>query len=185
MIAEMRVCSRIHFEKLNRGNFNRCSLDHFRRHQKVQECWRKVAGKWELQPISFTEEWDLERCREIAADLEQHMEKDQTAFGVFDSEDLIGFITISHNFFGDMAKYAELVCFQISEPYRNMGLGRSLFYMACEEARELGAEKLYISAHSSRETQEAYRAFGCVPAKEINLQLAEEEPYDVPLEYSL
>ena len=33
--------------------------------------------------------------------------------------------------------------------------------MACEEARRLGADKLYISAHSSKESQAAYRALGC------------------------
>lgn len=59
------------------------------------------------------------------------------------------------------------------------------FYQACEEARRLGADKLYISAHSSKENQAAYKALGCVHAKEINPKLAEEEPCDVQLEYVL
>ena len=57
--------------------------------------------------------------------------------------------------------------------------------MACEEARLLGADKLYISAHSSKESQAAYRAFGCTPAEEINANLVAEEPFDVQLEYRL
>jgi len=44
---------------------------------------------------------------------------------------------------------------------------------------------LYISAHSSKENQAAYKALGCVHAKEINPKLAEEEPCDVQLEYVL
>ena len=46
-------------------------------------------------------------------------------------------------------------------------------------------DKLYISAHSSKESQAAYKAIGCVHAEEINQKLAEEEPCDVQLEYVL
>ena len=65
------------------------------------------------------------------------------------------------------------------------GIGKTVFYQACEEARRLGADKLCISAHSSKESQAAYKALGCVHAKEINPKLAEEEPCDVQLEYVL
>ena len=61
----------------------------------------------------------------------------------------------------------------------------TIHYKACEEAKRLGADKLYISAHSSKESQAAYKAIGCVHAKEINQKLAEEEPCDVQLEYIL
>ena len=57
--------------------------------------------------------------------------------------------------------------------------------MACEEARRLGADKLYISAHSSKESQAAYRALGCTPAEEVNEGLAAAEPFDVQMEYRL
>lgn len=42
------------------------------------------------------------------------MEKDQTTIGVFDGEEVIGFITVSHSIFGNTAKYVELVYFQVS-----------------------------------------------------------------------
>ena len=113
------------------------------------------------------------------------MENDQTAIGAFDGEEVIGFITVSHSIFGNTAKYVELVCFQVSEPYRGKKIGKTLFYKACEEAKRLGADKLYISAHSSKESQAAYKAIGCVHAEEINQKLAEEEPCDVQLEYIL
>ena len=54
-----------------------------------------------------------------------------------------------------------------------------------EEAKQSGADKMYISAHSSKESQAAYKALGCVHAIEINRKLAEEEPCDVQLEYVL
>lgn len=55
------------------------------------------------------------------------MEKDQTTIGVFDGEAVIGFITVSHSIFGNTAKYVELVYFQVSEPYRGMGIGKHFF----------------------------------------------------------
>lgn len=175
----------IHYQHLDSKNFGIHSLDHFVRHQQVNECWREVEGEWRPVPIAFEENWSVEQCREIAADVVLHMEKDQTALGAFDGEEVIGFITVSHNMFGSTAKYVELVCFQVSEPYRRRKIGKTLFLQACEEARRLGADKLYISAHSSRESQAAYKALGCVPAEEINQRLAEKEPCDVQLEYDL
>ena len=77
------------------------------------------------------------------------MNLDQTGFGAFIGERIVGFATVSHHIFGVKARYAELVCFQISEEYRRQGIGRKLFSMVCEEALRLGAEKLYISSHSS------------------------------------
>lgn len=173
------------FARLTRENFDSHSLDAFRRHQSISQVWRRVEGQWQLVPMDFEENWDLETCREIAADVEAHMEADQSAFGCFHGPRLVGFVTVSHNAFGKTARYLELVCFQVSEEYRGQGIGRTLFTMATEEARALGAEKLYISAHSSRETQATYKALGCVHAREINETLAAEEPFDVQLEYVL
>lgn len=175
----------LRFARLTEENFDSHSLDDFHRHQTVFQVWRRLEGKWQLVPLVFEENWDLETCREIAADVAAHMHTDQTAFGCFDGSRLVGFVTVSHNTFGKTARYLELVCFQVSEEYRGQGIGRTLFAMAAEEARTLGAEKLYISAHASRETQEAYKALGCVYTREINETLAAEEPFDVQLEYVL
>ncbi|MBR3515638.1 MAG: GNAT family N-acetyltransferase, partial [Lachnospiraceae bacterium] len=100
-------------------------------------------------------------------------------------ERIIGFATISHDIFGETANYVELVCFQVSEDYRRRGIGKKLFTMICEEAMQLGADKLYISAHSSKESQAAYKALGCVHAEEIIPWIADEEPFDVQMEYVL
>ena len=120
-----------------------------------------------------------------AEDVVHHINLDQTGLGAFDGERIIGFATVSHRIFGTVARYMQLVCFQVSEEYRHQGIGRKLFSMACEEARRLGAEKLYISAHSSKESQAAYRALGCSFAEEINEELAAAEPFDVQMEYRL
>ena len=173
------------YKRLDSNNFTRNSLDGFIRHQTVIECWRKIGGVWKLVPNAYEENWSQEQCREIAEDVVHHINLDQTGFGAFDGERIIGFATLSHQLFGAAARYVQLVCFQISEEYRRQGIGKKLFSMACEEARRLGADKLYISAHSSKESQAAYRALGCMPAEEVNEGLAAAEPFDVQMEYRL
>lgn len=175
----------IRYEKLNKSNFNAYSLDNFVRRQQVTECWRKVEGAWQLQPNVFVDDWSLEQRREIATDVALHMEDDQTAFGAFDGNNLVGFATLSHVFFGQTATCLELVCFQVSEPYRGKGIGKNLFSQICNRAKDLGAQKLYISGHSAKESQSVYKALGCVHAVEINQQIADGEPFDVQLECDL
>ena len=175
----------IQYKKLDADCFNAHSLDSFVRHQTVTECLRKVDDKWVLVPNPFVENWTTEQCRETAENIEQHMNSDQTGFGAFDGERIVGFATVSHHIFGETANYVELVCFQVSEEYRRRGIGRKLFTMICEEALRLGADKLYISGHSSKESQAAYAALGCKHAEDINRILEEKEPFDVQLEYRL
>ncbi|MGN1415408.1 MAG: GNAT family N-acetyltransferase [Oscillospiraceae bacterium] len=175
----------IGYSKLTENNFNEHSLDGFVRHQEVKECWRRVNGEWTLQPIEFTENWDSDELREKAADIVGLIGGKGFAYGAFSDNDIVGFITVSNSFFGSRMQYAELVNFQVSEPYRGQGIGRRLFGLACEEARSIGAQKLYISAHSSKESQAAYHKLGCTEAEEINKQSAEKEPCDVQMEYKL
>ena len=179
------IGSKYQYKQLDNHNFTGHSLDDFVRRQKVTECWRKTGGEWKLVPNIYEENWSQVQCREIAEDVVHHINLDQTGFGAFDGERIIGFATVSHRIFGAAARYVQLVCFQISEEYRRQGIGKKLFSMVCEEARRLGADKLYISAHSSKESQAAYRALGCTPAEEVNEGLAAAEPFDIQMEYRL
>ncbi len=173
------------YRRLDNNNFTGRSLDDYVRHQTVTECWRKTGNGWKLVPNVYEQNWSQTECREIAQEVASGINLDQTSFGAFDGGRIIGFATVSHRVFGAAAKYVQLVCLQVSEEYRRQGVGRKLFSMACEEARRLGAEKLYISANSSKESQAAYRALGCGFAEEINAELAAAEPFDVQMEYRL
>ncbi len=175
----------IRIERLTEDHFHLHSLDNFIRHQIVKECWRKVDGQWVLLPIAFVEEWSLEKCREEAAEIIRHQHGKMIDYGAFQGENLLGYITIGTERIGTENQYVQLAAFQVSEPFRGRGVGRKLFEKAIETAKEYGAKKLYISAHSSKESQAAYQALGYVHAVEIIPWIAEEEPYDVPLEYPL
>ena len=177
--------SKIKIIKLPDPRFNEYSLDHFIRHQAVSECWRKIDGEWKLLPIAFTEDWGLEKCREEAAGIIDRINRDLIAFAAVENDRIAGYITVVTTRIGSRKQYLQLEAFEVSEPYRGRGIGKQLFTNVCKNAKEMGAEKLYISAHSSRESLAAYMALGCVHAQEIIHCIADKEPCDVQLEYVL
>ena len=174
----------IEIRQLTRDNFHADSLDGFIRHQEVTECWRCVDGEWQLLPIAFTEDWDLPRLHDEAADLLRTIDEGKPVIGAFDGVKVVGYAQLGERL-GSRGQYIELVGFHVSEPYRRQGIGCRLFSAICESARAAGADKLYISAHSSKESQAAYHALGCVYAEEIDSIRAANEPCDVQMEYDL
>ena len=149
------------YKRLDNNNFTGNSLDDFVRHQTVTECWRKIDNDWKLVPNVYEENWSQVQCREIAEDVVHNINLDQTGFGAFDGERIIGFATVSHCVFGVTARYVQLVCLQISEDYRCQGIGRRLFSLACEEAqrhrRHTGHLAVRLRRRSMRDWQQRSR----------------------------
>ena len=54
--------------------------------------------------------------------------------------------------------------------------------LAKKWAKQKGAKKLYISAHSAVESQAFYKSMGCVEAEVYNQKHVEDEPYDCQLD---
>lgn len=171
---------------LTQNNFNEDSLDDFLRYQEVKECWRKNSeNEYVLVPIEYVEDWDLNKRRSVAREILQRIESNGFAYGAFCEGKVVGYILVSNEFFGSSHQYVELLLYHVSEPYRRCGIGKELFKLACNTAREIGAKKLYISAHSSKESQAAYRKLGCIEAVEVNQAIADNEPCDVQMEFVL
>lgn len=160
-------------------------LKDFNRYQEVKRCWRKENGKWVLKDIPFTEQWDDVKKADKIASFIWCIEHNGYVYGAFEKNHLIGFGTIESEFFGHNKEYIQLGMLHASYEHRNKGIGKRLFIALAEKARQIGAKKLYISAHSSEESQAFYKAIGCIEAIEINQTLAEEEPCDCQLEYVL
>lgn len=175
----------VEYGRITKENFTKYSLDTFIRHQQVQEVWRFIDGQWKLVPCRFTEDWSIDRRREVAEEILEGVENQGYAYAAWEKNRVVGYSYISPEPLGSAGQYMELRLFHISEPFRGMGIGRRLFEMAAEEAKRNGARKLYISAHSSRESQAAYRKLGCVHAQEVVEVIAQAEPFDVQMEYCL
>ena len=98
---------------------------------------------------------------------------------------LVGFANVENTPLGSRKQYLELRYIHVSREYRGQGLGRQLFRLCCEGARQRRAEKLYIGAHPAVETQAFYAALGCVLAEEVVPEILALEPRDLQLEYIL
>ena len=106
-------------------------------------------------------------------------------YAAFYDGKLKGFVSVESEMFGGKQGYCDLSSIHISEDMRRKGIGRTLFLAAKEWAKQKGAKKLYISAHSAVESQAFYKSMGCVEAEVYNQKHVEDEPYDCQLECSL
>lgn len=177
----------LHFEihELKEDDLRKSLFDSFNRHQIVTECWRRENGAWVLKPIAFVEEWNRSDLEVFREGLRETIRSGGTAFGAFAAEHLIGIASLKNKFFGTDCRYLELKELHVSFEWRGRGIGRKLFHRICEAARKRGADRLYISAHSSKESQAFYRAMGCREAEEYNPVIAAAEPCDCQLEFDL
>lgn len=157
----------------------------FQRHQTVSKCWRKIDDKWCIKNVPFTDDWNKEDYCELIACLNSTLAKGGVVFGAFVNGMLKGFASVERALFGENREYLDLSSIHVSEDMRGKGIGKGLFQLSKDWAKKHGAQKLYISAHSSVESQAFYRGMGCVEASEYNKAHVEKEPCDCQLECQL
>lgn len=157
----------------------------YNRYQKVSRCWRKEKDGWALKDIPFIENWSIDDLNHLVSCLKQTVLGGGVVIGAFDDDRLVGFSSLESGLFGDKCEYLQLSNLHVSSESRSMSIGKALFGLSAEKAREMGAKKLYMSAHSSEETQAFYKAMGCTEALEYNRRLTDLEPCDCQLEYAL
>jgi N-acetylglutamate synthase-like GNAT family acetyltransferase len=155
---------------------------HFKRHQVVTKCWRKIEGKWCIRDIAFVDDFTEQDYTVLIVCLKETVELGGMVYGAFSENKLKGFVSIEPDLFGKNREYLDLSSIHVSEDMRGKGIGKELFNLAKLWAKEHGARKLYISAHSAVESQAFYHSMGCVEAQEYNPTHVEKEPYDCQLE---
>lgn len=175
----------IRFERLTLENFGEHSLDEFKRHQVCNKWIRKNEDKFFILEKVFVEDWYISKLRDIAKGEIHAIESGDISYGAFHEDRVVGFARICTEQFGSNNQYMELKMIHVSEDFRGMGIGRKLFKIIADNAKEMGALKLYISAHSSVESQAFYKSLGCTEALEIDEIIQSNEPYDVQMEYIL
>ncbi|MEG1257210.1 GNAT family N-acetyltransferase [Clostridium sp.] len=171
--------------KLQTKEINRQLFEKFERHQKVTKCWRKIYGEWILKDVPFIDKWSEEDYNQLIEGLKNTLKTDGIVYGAFSNDTLKGFVGVENGFIGKNQEYFDLSNIHVSEDMRGNGVGKRLFQMAAQWAKTHGAKKLYISAHSSVESQAFYKAMGCTEALEYNQKHVEKEPCDCQLEYAL
>ena len=103
----------------------------------------------------------------------------------FKEDTLIGYATVDKELIGKQEKYVLLDQLFVSQNQRGNGIGKALFMLCAKQAKEYGAEKLFLCAGSAENTIAFYHKRGCVAAAEKNEKLYEEDPRDIQLEYPL
>lgn len=144
------------YMKLEEDDIQQNFLTGFNRYQNVKKCWRKENGNWILKDIAFIEQWDDKEKSNVIKDLRRIISEGGAVYGAFESDRLVGFSAIEGELIGSRKQYTVLHYIYTSHDYRGNGIGKMLFVKACEFAVALGAKKLYISAHSSEESQAFY-----------------------------
>ena len=175
----------ISYKILHTKDMNRSLFDHLIRHQTVIKCWRREHGSWIIRDDPFTDDWSEDDYRQLISHLKSLLCSTGFVCGAFYQNTLKGFVSVDAKWLGGYGEYLDLTNLHVSEDMRRMGIGRTLFLAAAEWAKEKGAKKLYLSAHSAAESQAFYRSIGCVDARIYSRKHVEDEPYDCQMEYTL
>ncbi len=154
----------------------------FIRHQTVTKCWRKENGRWLIKDAPFIDDWSEADYQILTECLKNTAASGGFVYAAFWDNSLKGFASVEPGLFGGVHRYLDLSSIHISEEMRGRGIGRTLFLAAKKWAKEHGARKLYIFAHSAVESQAFYKAMGCVEAKLYHPAHVEKEPFDCQLE---
>lgn len=172
----------IQYRKIEPDEINRALFKDFIRRQVVTGCWRHEAGAWVIKDDPFIDDWSEEDYRVLIDCLRRTLLEGGFVFGAFSDGCLKGFAAVTSGLFGGENRYLDLASIHVSEDMRGQGAGKALFLAAKDWARQNGAKKLYISAHSAVESQAFYKAMGCVEAAWYHQGHVAEEPYDCQLE---
>lgn len=175
----------IQYRRLQEQEINRALFKDFIRHQTVTDCWRRENGAWCIKSAPFTDDWSEEDYRILVQCLKHTAATGGFVSAAFSDHCLKGFVSVESSLFGGEQKYLDLTSIHVSEDMRGMGIGKALFLSAKEWAKNMGAGKLYISAHSAVESQAFYHAMGCVEARVYCQAHVDAEPYDCQLECPL
>lgn len=173
------------YKSLSAHEIDRNLFAFFERRQSITQCWRKIDSVWQIREVAFIDDWNEADYEALIRHLQKTAASGGLVLGAFVQNALKGFTAAESARFGSHAEYLDLSELHVSRDMRNRGIGRKLFTEAAAWAKTRGAEKLYISAHSSVESQAFYRAMGCVEAAEYDKAHVEKEPFDCQLEYSL
>ena len=186
-IGVAKMLENIEFKELSNEDIHTNLLDDFNRYQKVTKCWVFVDTIWTLKNVEYVVDWDKEKKMLIINEIFSKIIKynNGNIFGAFIENKLIGFSVLMNQKFGSKNQYIQLRFMHVTLDYRGKGIGKKLFMQCVDKAKEIGIEKIYISANDSVETISFYMNLGCVDAVEINKKIADEEPYDRQLEYRL
>ena len=176
--------SKIEYRKLSREEINK--LSQIDRTEIINDVYYMRDGALVLEKEHYdVPEWsEADKQRRIEG-LQKVFDKGATFFGAFDGNTLVGMSVLDHNPVRSGEKRLNLEGLWVSHHYRGSGIGKKLFQLAADEARERKAKAMYVSATPSKNTVHFYKRLGCVSAEPIDEYLYKKEPEDIHRELKL
>ncbi len=180
--------------ELRKGNMNIRSIDRVEieeirkidRSEIVTHIYYLIKGELILKEEYYDiRSWHPDEINKIIKRSYELFDRGGTFYAALDNSTMIGFVALENEFIGKNRDQLQLVFLYVSKNFRRKGIGTELLDLAKRKAKELGAEKLYISATPSKSTVDFYVNRGCKLADEINKQLFELEPEDIHLDLKL
>jgi len=176
-MAEQNIAYKI----LSRGEIFK--FDEIDRYELIEEIYYLRDDKLVLEK-EYCEVKDFGYMPERIGDLLDIYDNGGTLAGAFDGDKLVGLGSICGELIGKEKNMIQLATLHVSTNYRDRGIGRKIVFILKEKAKQIGAEKLYVSATPSKHTVDFYRGAGfelTPPVKE----LFEKEPEDIHMEMLL
>lgn len=164
---------------IDKCNFSRKDLDSFSRYQEVEFVYRMADGDLRSVYHPFTETWSPEQKDEKARKI---LDGKHIVYGAFENGRIVGILMLLP---GLNRGRMIIDSFHVSAEMRRHGIGRALLAAAKEKAASCGADALYVSACSSRETVDFYMAMGFRVSLHPIQSRVNDEPYDIQMECAL
>lgn len=175
--------------RLTGRQFTRSEVSHYwdiDRREVIDNIYYLVDGKLILKPEHYDVQGWPPGERELYTPLMLDcFDRGGWLYGLFDGDRLIAAVVLESKFIGPHNDLLQLKALHVSCSHRDQGLGRYLFELAKEKARNLGARGLYISATPSEHTINFYLRLGCTVTQTPDPDLFALEPEDIHLECSL
>lgn len=105
--------------------------------------------------------------------------------GGFENGMLKAIVVLETKWIGKNRDSLQLKFLHIDQIYRKKGIGSVLFNNAIQKARQLNAKRIYISSCENKNTVDFYKHMGCRITDDIEQELYELEPNDIPMEFLL
>ena len=152
------------------------------RSETATHAYRLVDGELVVVPRPFTlTGWPAGMREHDAPGLAACAARGGVGLGAFAGETLVGTAVVDTRPLGPTGAWRQLAWCYVSAAWRGQGVGGRLLEAARAAGRELGGEKLYISAIPTVATVDFYRGQGAVLAEPPDPALLAAEPEDIHL----
>lgn len=165
--------------KISENDFREINLDDFNRQQQVTRSYVRKDREYVPEEHPYVMDWSLDKKREIAREL---VDGAYISYLALEDDRIVGFLSLVRQLVSDRM-ILDLI--QVDKSFRGQGIGRMLWEKAVEEAQRNGARELYISACSSEETISFYRAMGAEVTDNPIAAMADAEPCDLQMVYTI